>query len=439
MLKLKFIVKVTAFMILTFALVFTGIGFTSSGNISSTGIASVNTVQAASDSAYVYYVSNSVLYRVKSDGTGYQQLLNNFFGYDMKVAGDYLYYMYDEKSTTFMCYPMDGSKKIPYRFIDARIVYFNTDGKNVYYMNDEGEIYVSPATATAKETKLVTDMADTNFPVFSVIDGKVYYNALKDGRTTWVASKSADGSGQAQYISPGAFEGSRFVHKDASNIYMMINTKPTETQYSTKCMVLASIPKKGGAAKTLNAKAPLDFNAVYSGSWTKNYFVYNNGVLAGAKDWDYSKAKAYAIDMKGKSIELHNKGIVEITDFENGKLAFVDSDYKGYVSTISAGKASKKAVAIKDAWYVRNLGSNGDSGATAIFADTGVYILKSDLSLKKVAGPEWELCRPSDEVGGLFYVNAGDNNRLYYLGSDGVTNKKLSEEKKVTKIVLISK
>jgi hypothetical protein len=439
LLKLKSIVKVTACMILTFALVFTGIGFTSSGNISSTGISSVNTVQAASDSAYVYYVSNSVLYRVKNDGTGYQQLLNNFFGYDMKVAGDYLYYMYDEKSSTFMCYPMDGSKKIPYRFIDARIVYFNTDGKNVYYMNDEGEIYVSPANANAKEAKLVTDMADTKFPVFSVIDGKVYYNALKSGRTTWVASKAADGSGQVQYISAGAFEGSRFIHKDASNLYMLINTKPTETQYSTKCMVLASIPAKGGAAKVLNAKAPLDFNAVYSGSWTKNYFIYNNGIEFESDKWDYSKAKAYVIDMKGKSIELHNKGIVEVTDFESGKLAFVDSDYKGFVSTISAGKATKKAVAIKGARYIRNLGVNGNSGATAIFADNGVYTLKSDLTIKKVAGPEWEMARPSDDVGGLFYVNAGDNNRLYYLGSDGVTNIKLSDEKKVTKIVLISK
>lgn len=438
MTKNRAIFKFTACIAVALTLVFTGAGITKSeGTAPSAGI--INKVSAASDSAYVYYVSNSVLYRVKSDGTGYQQLLNNFFGYDMKVAGDNLYYMYDEKSTTFMCYPMDGSKKIPYRFIDARIVYFNTDGKNVYYMNDEGEIYVSPANSNAKEAKLVTDMADTNFPVFSVVDGKVYYNALKSGRTTWVAAKAADGSGQVQYITAGAFEGTRFMHRDGANIYMMINTKPTETNYSTKCMVLASIPVKGGASKVLNAKAPLDFNAVYSGLWTKNYFVYNNGVLAGSEDWNYSKAKAYAIDMKGKAIELHNKGIVEITDFEGGKLAFVDSDYKGFVSAITAGKATKKPVSIKDAWYIRNLGINGGSGATAIFAETGVYILQSNLTLKNVAGPEWELCRPSDDVGGLFYVNAGDNNRLYYLGSDGISNKKLSDEKKVTKIVLISK
>lgn len=421
-------------MAIAFILVFTGIGLAPGGIMSATG---AKFASAATSSAYVYYVSNGSLYRAKNDGTGGQMLLSSFEGINLKPAGNYLYYMYDEKSTTFLSFPLDGSKKIATRFIDDDILYYDTDGTNIYYMNSKGAIYVSPANEKADQAKLLTDMADTNFPRFSIINGKVYYNALKSGRTTWVASKATDGSGQVEWIAQGAFINPRYIQKDASNIYMMLNTNPTEKSYSTKCMVLTKISMKSGTAKALNAKAPLDYNAVSSGQWTNNYYIYNDNISVSNGKFNYAKAKAYAISMKGKKIKLHTKGIVEITDCKSGKLAFVDSDYKAYVSTIASGKAKKKTISIKDAWYVRNLASTGTLGATVFFTGSGVYSLQSNLSLKKLVGVEWDLCMYDDSVDGLFYVNAGDNNRLYYLGSDGKTNIKVSDET-VKDISLIS-
>ncbi len=437
MLKINSLKKKVVFLALVFTLVFNGVGPALKNNMLTIEANNANIAMAATKTAYVYYVSNGSLYRAMNDGTGGQMLINSFEGVNLKPAGNFLYYMYDEKSTTFLSFPLDGSKKTPTRFINDDILYYDTDGTNIYYMNSKGEIYVSPASERSDQAKLVTDMADTNYPRFSIINGTVYYNALKSGRTTWVASKAADGSGNIKWIAAGAFINPWFIHKNASNIYMMINTKPTETQYSTKCMVVAKISMNGTSAKVLNAKKPIDANAVYSGQWTNGYYIYNDNISFSGNDYNYAKAKACAINLKGKVIQLHTKGIREITDFGNGKLAYVDSDYKAYVSTVKSGKVTKKAVSVKDAWYIRNLASTGEIGATVLFTESGVYTLKSDLSLKKLVGVEWDLCKYNDTVDGLFYVNAGDNSRLYYLGSDGKTNIKIADEK-VKNIPLIS-
>ena len=61
-----------------------------------------------------------------------------------------------------------------------------------------------------------------------------------------------------------------------------------------------------------------------------------------------------------------------------------------------------------------------------------------DLSLKEIVGIEWDLCTYKDDVPGIFYINAGDNGRLYRGNADSEENVKLSDEK-VSRIVLISK
>ncbi|MNP52657.1 hypothetical protein D3C76_1470660 [compost metagenome] len=63
--------------------------------------------------------------------------------------------------------------------------------------------------------------------------------------------------------------------------------------------------------------------------------------------------------------------------------------------------------------------------------------MNSDLSTKKMVGVEWDLCRFEDGIDGVFYVNAGDNGRLYRMNGDG-TSVKLADEK-VSRIVLITK
>lgn len=406
-----------------------------------TGIGSLQAEAATtSDEAFVYYTSNGALYRVMSDGTKGQKLLSSFQGVQLKPAGNYLYYMYDEKSTTLLRIPMDGSAKIASRF-QSDVLYYVADGESIYYMNDKGAIYCAPADAkNASEAKMVTDMADVNHPKFSVVDGRVYYNALKSGRTTWVASKASNGSGQVQWIASGAILDPWYMHTDNSNTYMMVNTKPEETRYSLNCMVVYSLPKNGGTAKALNPKTPIDANAVFSGWWTKGYYLYNKDIKLGSNhDYDYTKSTGFIIDMNGNMIQLHTTGIYEIANIAPGKLVFVDAYGKAFVSTINGKKVtSKKALPIKNVGYVRNLMTDGKIRATMLFAESGAYMIQPDLSLKQMVGVEWDLCMYKDDVSGFFYVNAGDNGRLYHMNDDGKTGIKLCDEK-VNRIVLISK
>lgn len=70
----------------------------------------------------------------------------------------------------------------------------------------------------AAEGTLFTDMIDVEFPAFTVVEDRIYYNALRNGRTTWVASKNADGTGAVQWIAAGALESSYFARMDGSSL-----------------------------------------------------------------------------------------------------------------------------------------------------------------------------------------------------------------------------
>lgn len=407
--------------------------------ITSEGQSSV-TAPVEKHDAFAYYVSNGALYRVMSDGTKGQKLLSSFEGVKLTPIGDYLYYMYDEKSTTLLRLPMDGSAKIATRF-ESDILYFTSEGNNIYYMNDKGAIYCAPSTAAkGSQGKLVTDMADTNYPQFSVINGKVYYNALKSGRTTWVATKNADGTGDIQWISEGAVPSSWCINTDNYTVYLMVNTTPKETQYSTNCMVLYSLPKIGGQAKAINPGNPLDFNAVFSGSWANGYYMFNQNIVLGSDgDFDYSTGTGYVMDMHGNTVQIHDSGIVEIVKTSPGKLVFVDGNgYADAVSIVDNTVVEKTVLPIANAWYIRNLMTDGNIRATMVFADSGAYTLKPDLTFEQMVGVEWDLCMYKKDVDGFFYVNAGDNGRLYHRDDVAGTNTKLSDDK-VSRIVLISR
>lgn len=403
--------------------------------------AALKSKEVTSNEAFVYYVSNGVLYRVMSDGTKCQKIVNSFQGVQLTPAGKYLYYMYDEKTTTLLRTPVDGSALLPSRF-QSDVLHFVVEGEYIYYMNDKGAIYRTPVNAKSNspETKLVTDMADVNCPGFEVINGQIYYNALKSGRATWVASKAADGTGKVQWITKGAVESPWFIRSDDKSVYMIINTKPEETQYSLDCMVLYSISKKDGTSKALNKKTPINANAVYAGDWSKGYYMYNNGIMLDEyNEFDYLNAEGSIIDMKGNMIKLHNMGIREVANFDSNKLAFVDGKGNAYISTIKNNKVTdKKELPIENVGYVRNIMTKDGVKGTMIFAQSGAYMIQSDLSLKEVVGIEWDLCTYKDDIPGIFYINAGDNGRLYRGDADSKKNIKLSDEK-VSRIVLISK
>lgn len=422
--------KRTVFALLVFTIVFGGVN--------------TKSVKAESSAeAIVYYVSNGDLFMAKTDGSPSVKVRDNFDGVEIKPAGDYMYYMYDETATVLLRFSPSDPKAILGNFSGSMsIVHYETVGDMIYYMNDKGAIYSASANATsAKDGKLVVDMADKNYPFFSVEGGRVYYNALKDGRKTWVASKSADGSGQTQFIAAGAFEDNYYVRANDKSVSIMVNTKPEETDYSTDCMVLYTLPIQGGAAKAINAKTPLDVNAVYSGSWTNDYYLYNKGIRLGSDgEYDYTKGKGFLLQKDGKSIQLHKTTIYEIADFGTNKLAIVDGSGKAYVNTLANGKVtSTKPIALSNVGYVRNLMSNKKVKSTVLFGETGAYTLNTDLSIKKMVGVEWDLCGYQDDVAGIFYINAGDNGRLYRMNDDGKTSIKLADEEKVSRIVLITK
>ncbi|MCY6482937.1 DUF5050 domain-containing protein [Clostridium aestuarii] len=422
--------------LLSCLLVFTGVSVAQAA-LSPAVIAKAATT---TDNAFVYYVSNGSLYRVMSDGTKEQRLVNSFEGSRLTPAGKYLYYMYSENSTTLLRTPVDGSALLPSRF-ESDVVYYTVDGDFIYYMNTKGAIYRASVNAKkASEAKLVTDMADITHPGFTVINGRIYYNGRKSGRTTWLASKATNGSGQVQWLAAGAIPSPWFVRTDNTSIYIIVNTKPEETQYSLNCMVLYSIPKKGGAAKAINLKTPLDTNSIYSGSWTNGYYLFNKDISLGSEGrYDYTTSKGCIIDMKGNIIQIHDTGIYEIANIAPNKFAFIDAYGNAFVSTLNNNKVvDTKQLSINYAGYVRNLMTDGKVRATMLFAQSGAYMLQSDLSLKKMVGIEWDLCMYKDDVSGFFYINAGDNCRLYHIKDDGKTSKKLTD-KTVKRIVLISK
>ncbi len=421
--------KRTVFALLVFTFVFASV--------------STGSVQAApANDAIVYYVSNGDLYSVKTDGGPSVKVRDNFDGVEIKPAGDYMYYMYDDKATVLLRFSPSDPKAILGNFsANMSIVHYEVVGDIIYFMNDKGAIYRASANAkSSSEGTLVVDMADTKYPIFRVEGGRVYYNALKDGRKTWVASKNADGSGERQWIAAGAFDTSYLVRATKTTLSIMVNTEPEETEYSTNCMVLYTLPINGGAAKAVNAKSPLEANAVYSGSWTNDYYLYNKDIrLDSDGEYDYSKGKGFLLQKDGKSIQLHKIGVNEIVDFGVKKLAFVDGSGKANVSTIANSKVtSTKAIALSNVGYVRNLLNNNIVKSTVLFGETGAYTLNADLSIKKMVGVEWDLCMYKENIDGIFYVNAGDNSRLYRMNQDGQTSVKLADEK-VSRIVLITK
>lgn len=108
------------------------------------GFAGVSTgsVQAApANDAIVYYVSNGDLYSVKTAGGPSVKIRGNFDGHEIKPAGDYMYYMYDETSTTLLRFSLTDTKALSVRFNDDMdIVHFETVGDILYFMNDKGGI-----------------------------------------------------------------------------------------------------------------------------------------------------------------------------------------------------------------------------------------------------------------------------------------------------------
>ncbi|MNC13494.1 hypothetical protein D3C75_612430 [compost metagenome] len=297
-------------------------------------------------------------------------------------------------------------------------------------MAENGVIYRSLANAADdSQIKQIANNADTEFPGFLVVNGRIYYNVLKNGTNTWAASKSRDGSGNVQYIAQGAIPFSDYIHSSSNGVSLMVNTNPAETYYSYSTMVLYTLPLNGGNPKAVNAKNPLDVNATYSGAWANDYFIYNKGVTVDDDDnYVYSKSKGYAIDRSGKTFQLSQNAVVSLADMGGNKLAYVGSNGKAFISTIANGKVtSTKPVALSNVTKVYKLKNGTATGQIVFFATSGAYALNTNLTLTKLNGVNWDNSAFNEDVAGIFYYNQEDNDKLYMMSADGKTKVKLTD------------
>ncbi|WP_310832994.1 DUF5050 domain-containing protein [Paenibacillus pedocola] len=396
---------------------------------------------AASSNAYVYYISDNDLYRVPSNGGSAQLITENFESAYSLSTNKYLYFMMDENSTSLQRLSLTEPSALITSFGgDKEILNYTINDNYIYFMDTTGSIYRSPADAADEsQIKRIIDNGDANFPSFSIVKGRVYYNALKSNSTTWVASKAKDGSGNILWIASGAVYGARHIQENNTTLSLMVNTDPSETEYSLNCMVLYSLPFNGGAPKAANAKAPLDTNEVFSGKLTSNYYLYNKGIKLDANgEYNYSTGKGYLIDKNGKIFQLSQSSVVEISEISSNKLAYVDAKGKAYVSTVANGKVtSTKMLPISNATAVRTLMYGAAAGSTIFFNKTDAYVLNADLSLTKAAGVVWEYMAYALNIPGLFYINELDNDSLYRLSNDGKTKLRLSADP-VSQIITIT-
>ncbi|MEK4852552.1 DUF5050 domain-containing protein [Paenibacillus sp. FSL H7-0756] len=408
--------------VLLLALILASLGTVGGGRQSHTAAA------AASAKSYVYYVSDDVLYRVTSDGSETQTIVENYDGNGLDSTGKYLYFYYDDGMGIQRLSLSDPDALITSFLGDRNILFYLFEGPYLYFLDDTGHIYRTLADADDDtHLTLIADNADVNFRTFNVSGGRIYYNALKNN-TTWVASRSRDGSGVIQWIASGAIQKSKFYHPYATSINLMIDNKPAETEYSLNSMVLYTLPLSGGAAKAANAKNPLQSNDVSSGTWSNNYFLFNKGIKLDAEgeDFDYSTGAGFLMDKNGKILQLSQNSVISISEIAANKLVYADSKGKAYISTLANGKVtSSKTLPLSNVQDIRTV-KNGAALTTVLFTAADAYLLNADSSLIKLSGVESDYSVITNNIPGLYYINGLDNDCLYRYSNDGKTKTKLS-------------
>ncbi|SFF28706.1 hypothetical protein SAMN04487969_12328 [Paenibacillus algorifonticola] len=435
--KLHLFTKKNVCMLFIFTLLFTSFGT----------VTAPKAEAAVTASGYVYYTSDKDLFRIKTDGTGAALIMEDFDfpGTALNRGGKYLYYLSYSGSSTLMRLPIDGTATEDEVFYNDVLHYSIVNG-TLYYMTSAGKIYsVSANAAAVSEAKQIADKADTDFEEFKIIDGKIYYNTVRNGRSTWVASKAVTGAGQVQHIAAGAIEQDHHIQTTANSVNIIVNTKPEEQFYSLDCIVLYSVPKKGGAAKALNLNAPIDANAAYSGIWATNtYYLFNKDIrLDSEGHFNYNTGKGYLLNTSGKTFSLHSTGVYDLANVGTDKVAFIDAADKGYVATIKNNKViSKKNLNISKLHSVYNIMSGGKIASTIFFGDNASYLLKSDLSVQKIPGLNWDYMELNEGVDGIYYINDDSKDagygQLFHLSSDGKTASKLSEQS-IGRVLLVAK
>ncbi|MCP1135440.1 DUF5050 domain-containing protein [Paenibacillus polysaccharolyticus] len=396
--------------------------------ITAVTLAGGTAAQAASLSqSTVYYESDGVLYKVSGDGSNPAEVLIDFEGVDLTAAGSYLYYTKSSTSTTLLRVPNDGSSDEPETFASDVINYYADNGF-IYYIDSKGSIYRANGDQGISSATKIADKVNTDYPLLIVTKGRVYYNALVGGNT-WVASKASNGTGNVQNLAQGAVESRYFVNFAKNELQLMVNTNPDEQYYSTKAIVMYKANYNTGKGTAVNAKAKLDVNAVYSGGWSNNLYVYNSGIkLDSNKEYNYTLGKAYALTTSGKTFQLHSKSVREVSAVGTDKVVIIDADQKAYAKTVTASKVSKTSnLNLSNVTYVTNQWMNDKPDVAYISGKNGLYAVNPSLKVSKIAADEWETFHLRDDVPGIFYIHAKDEFRLYHSESNGTGQQALSD------------
>ncbi|KQY84318.1 hypothetical protein ASD24_11230 [Paenibacillus sp. Root52] len=385
-------------------------------------------VQAATLSqSSVYYDSDGVLYKVTGDGSETTEVLIDYEGTDPVEAGSYLYYLPSNNSTTLLRVPNDGSSDAAETYATGVLDYY-TDNGFIYYLDTTGQIYRANGNSAASSATKIADKADTEFPMFSVNKGRIYYNGLVNGNT-WFVSKASNGSGAVQRIASGAVESRYLVNEAKNELQVMLNTDPYEDYYSTNAMVLYKVNYNTGKGTAVNPKSKLDVNAVYSGGWGNNLYVYNKGiVLDSNKDYNYSTGKAFALTSAGKTFQVHSKSVREVTALGTDKVIIIDADKKAYGKTFASNKVSKSTTLnLNNVTYASNQYTNSTPTTVYISGNNGLYSVTTAFKVTKLTGEEWDTFLFRNNVPGVFYINADDLYRLYHVNANGTGKKALSD------------
>lgn len=407
--------------------------------------------QAAEQVYNVYYMEGGKFYRQRTDGKSEaEQLASNISSGRRAVrVGDYLIYL--TGSDALMRTDLRATSNVKREEIDSSVYDFDVKNGYVYYTKKAPQVskyrlyrlkvdvdvsksgYASSVKFHEYEEEVATNL-DYPYLKFKILGNKVYYNAMKDGREMWVACKNLDGSGSPQWICKGAFENSYYATTTTENLYMIVNTDPDERQYSTDCMVLYMIDRKTGKATAMNSKNPIDHNAVTDGGWAGQVFYYNTGIkmVRAENSFDeypsYSEAKGFGISMSGHRFSISELGAIEMVNTKDNTYVYCDRNGDVYSVTIQSGKVSnkKKISGVSQVYYVRNLKKDGKRASTLLAGNSGTYLLDDNMKATKLIGVNWNIVYLFDDIDGILYSNAGDENRLYWMSADGKTNNKIS-------------
>lgn len=408
------------------------------------------TAYAATGTAWVYYLkygaNASEIWRVKSDGstTTPEKVSTNFdpskdYEDYIRAAGDYFFYL-KEGGSLFRIPNKIPQKNQQSRIIvdnDNKIINYVLEGNTGYYLTEQGKIisFSVNATTTAElkaSKKEFANMVDINNPAMFVLNGHLYFNTLKDGRTLTVSSKALTGATPINYVATGVIDYPSLAKVIDGSVYMMVDTNPAESEYSTPCMVLFKSPVAGGVGVAVNAKAPIDANAVYYGQWLDRYFLINDGLD------EEGNGTAKLVSLNGAISTLHEKPVVEAVNSPvKNTYIFVDGS-KTYSVKVVDGKVSDKIdLKINETYYARNLQTNDKIRRSMVFSNDGSFTLDATLKPTKLIGVEWDMCLYRDGIEGIFYINAGDEGKLYIAKEDGSGALKLTNDKVLQILAII--